>query len=160
MINSDSKVAMGGGHDHHHHEEPSSTRLAVSATIHCLLGCGLGEVAGVVIGVALGWTSVATLVLAVTLGLVFGFGLGLIPLLRAKFTLRRAIKQVVVTEVLSIAVMETAQVLVEVYTPGVMSAGLTSPLFWGGMTLALVAGFIAAFPVNYYLVKKGVRHQH
>ena len=59
-----------------------------------------------------------------------------------------------------IAVMETAEVLVEVYTPGVMSAGLSSPLFWAGMLLALAAGFLAAFPVNYVLVGKGIRHHH
>lgn len=160
-----------GGHEHHGHEghhehhgagdrEPSQVRLATSATVHCLLGCGLGEVVGVVIGVALGLTSVATLVLAVTLGFVFGFALGLVPLLRARFSLRRAVKQVIVAEVLSIAVMETAEVLIQVYTPGVMSAGLSSPLFWGGMLLALTAGFIAAYPVNYVLVGKGIRHQH
>jgi len=63
-------------------------------------------------------------------------------------------------EGLSILVMETAEVLVEVYTPGVMSAGLTSGLFWGGMLLAMTAGFIAAFPVNYILVGRGIRHVH
>ncbi len=169
----DSPTSAGGhehdGHEGHegHHEhhtaddsEPSQARLATSATVHCLLGCGLGEVVGVVIGVAIGLTSVETLVLAVTLGFVFGFALGLIPLLRARFSLRRAVKQVIVAEVLSIAVMETAEVLIQVYTPGVMSAGLSSPLFWGGMLLALTAGFVAAFPVNYVLVGKGIRHQH
>ncbi len=142
------------------HSEPSQTRLAMSATVHCLAGCGLGEVVGVVIGVAVGLTSVATLVLAVILGFVFGFVLGLIPLLRARFSLRWAVKQVLVAEGLSIAVMETAEVLVEVYTPGVMAAGLSSPLFWAGMLLALAAGFLAAFPVNYVLVGKGIRHHH
>ncbi len=128
--------------------------------MHCLAGCGLGEVVGVVIGVALGLTSVATLVLAVILGFVFGFALGIVPLLRARFSLRWAVKQVLVAEALSIAVMETAEVLVEVYTPGVMDAGLSSPLFWAGMLLALTAGFVAAFPVNYFLVGKGIRHHH
>ncbi len=56
--------------------------------------------------------------------------------------------------------METAEVLVEVYTPGVMRAGLSSPIFWGGMLLALTAGFVAAWPVNYWLVGKGIRHIH
>ena len=56
--------------------------------------------------------------------------------------------------------METAEVLVEVYSPGVMQAGLSSPIFWGGMLLALTAGFIAAWPVNYLLVGKGIRHIH
>ena len=74
--------------------------------------------------------------------------------------MKDAIRQVLIAEGLSIAVMETAEVLVEVYTPGVMEAGLTSGLFWGGMSLALLAGFIAAFPINYVLVGRGIRHVH
>ena len=140
--------------------EIGRVRLSTSATVHCLLGCGLGEVAGITIGVGLGLTTVATIVLAVSLGFVFGFALGVIPLMRAGFSTSWALKQVLVAEGLSIAVMETAEVLVEVYTPGVMSAGLLSPVFWGGMLLALTAGFIAAWPVNYWLVGKGIRHMH
>ena len=140
--------------------EASQTRLAMSATIHCLAGCGLGEVMGIVIGVALGLTTLLTLVLGVILGFVFGFALGIMPLLRASFSIQWAVKQVLVAEGLSIAVMETAEVLVEIYTPGVMSAGLSSPRFWAGMLLALAAGFVAAFPVNYILVGKGIRHHH
>jgi len=44
--------------------------------------------------------------------------------------------------------MEATEVLVEVYTPGVMEAGLTSWIFWAGMLLVLTAGFIAAYPVS------------
>ncbi len=135
-------------------------KLATSATAHCLFGCGIGEVMGVIIGTALAWSIVRTIVLAVILGFVFGFALGLTPLLRARFQLKDAVRQVLIAEGLSIAVMETAEVLVEVYTPGVMEAGLTSWLFWVGMLLALLAGFIAAFPVNYVLVGRGIRHVH
>lgn len=135
-------------------------KLATSATLHCLLGCGIGEVVGLAIGIALALSNVATIVLAVTLGFVFGFGLGLIPLLKAKFLVKDAIRQVLIAEGLSIVVMETAEVLVEVYTPGVMGAGLASWMFWGGMLLALTAGFLAAFPVNYILVGRGIRHIH
>lgn len=99
-----------------------------------------------------------TIVLAVNLG--FVFALGLIPLLRARLQLKDAFRQVLIAEGLSIVVMETFEVLVEVYTPGVMQAGLTSWLFWGGMLLALAVGFIAAFPVNYVLVGRGIRHVH
>ena len=140
--------------------EFSRTRLATSATAHCLAGCGVGEVLGVVIGVALALSRTVTIVLAVGLGFVFGFALGIIPLLRAGYTTRWAFKQVLVAEGLSIAVMETAEVLVEIYTPGVMGSGLSSPLFWGGMLLALTAGFAAAYPVNYWLIGKGIRHRH
>jgi hypothetical protein len=117
-------------HDHSERGGGGSTdpsqdriRLSTSATVHCLAGCGLGEVVGVVIGVA------------IVLAVVFGFALGLIPLSRAGFSRPWAIRQVLVAEGLSIVVMETAEVLVECYTPGVMQAGLASPLFWGGDAL-------------------------
>jgi hypothetical protein len=113
-----------------------------------------------IIGTALNMTTVSTIVLAVTLGFVFGFALGIIPLLRAGYTYARAFKQVFIAEGLSIAVMETAEVLVQLYTPGVMEAGLSQPIFWIGMGLALIAGFLAAFPVNYIMIGKGVRHVH
>ena len=147
-------------HEHHTHEEPNYMKLAFSATAHCLLGCGIGEVIGIVIGTALLFSTINTIILAVLLGFVFGFALGMYPLLKAKFSLRHAIKQVLIAEGLSILVMESAEVLVEVYTPGVMMAGLDEPIFWAGMLLALTMGFIAAFPVNYVMAKQGIRHHH
>lgn len=153
-------------HDHQaqeNHHQPTTgdkVKLATSATAHCLLGCGLGEVVGVIVGTALAWSIVQTIVFAVILGFVFGFALGLVPLLRAHFRLQDAVRQVILAESLSIAVMEAAEVLVQIYTPGVMAAGLTSSLFWIGMSLALLAGFIAAFPVNYVLAGRGIRHVH
>lgn len=160
-------------HDHHahhtahhpsHHPQqtaiPNHFRLAFSATLHCLLGCGIGEVLGVVIGTSLGWGNMETMILAVILGFMGGFLLGVIPLRKAGFDWARAFKTVLVAEGLSIVVMETAQVLTELYTPGVMNAGLDDRLFWFGMGLALLAGFAAAFPVNWWLIGKGVRHQH
>jgi len=148
------------GNEAHNKPEPARFGLSISATLHCLLGCGIGEVVGIIIGTALAWSNVRTIVLAIILGFFFGFLLGIAPLLRAGFGIRRALRQVFIAESLSIAVMEAAEVLVEVYTPGVMNASLTSLLFWVGMLLALTAGFIAAFPINYYLIGKGVRHQH
>ena len=56
--------------------------------------------------------------------------------------------------------MEITEVQIQVYTPGVMDAGLTSYIFWLGMGLALAAGYAVAFPVNYFLVGKGIRHIH
>jgi hypothetical protein len=138
----------------------SQLSLAHSATLHCLLGCGIGEVIGVIIGTAAGLSNLTTLVLAVVLGFVFGFLLGMRPLLRAGFEFNRALHQVFIAESLSIFVMELTEVLVQVYTPGVMDAGLNSGIFWLGMGCALVAGYAAAFPVNYILVGKGIRHIH
>jgi hypothetical protein len=151
-------------HHQHHHEhltDPSAVwPLALSATLHCLLGCGLGEVAGMIIGQALGWDNLSQMILAIVLGFIGGFALGMRPLLKAKFSFRFAFKQVLIAEGFSIVVMETAEVLTQIYTPGVMHAHITDPIFWTGMLLSLIAGFIAALPINYYMVQKGYRHQH
>ncbi len=152
-------------HNNHDHREDIldkglQLRLAHSATLHCLLGCGIGEVVGVIIGTALNFSNINTLILAVVLGFVFGFVFGMRPLLRAGFDFSRALRQVFVAESLSIVVMEATEVLVQVYTPGVMEAGLSSWIFWLGMGFALAAGYVAAFPVNYILVGKGIRHIH
>lgn len=135
-------------------------RLAFSATFHCLLGCGLGEVLGMIIGTAFLFSNHATMILAIILGFVGGFGLGIIPLKKAGYSWKAAFKQVFIAEGLSIAVMETTEVLVQVYTPGVMEAGLTDAIFWLGMALGLSAGFITAFPINYIFIKKGFGHRH
>ena len=113
-----------------------------------------------IIATAIGLNNVASIALAVSLGFVFGFMLGMRPLLKAHMAFPQAFKIVLVAEGLSIAVMEAAEVAVEIYTPGVMDASLTDGIFWLGMGLALVAGFVAAFPVNYVLVRRGIRHQH
>lgn len=134
--------------------------LALSATLHCLIGCGIGEVVGMIIGTALNMSMIDTIILSVTLGFVAGLALGVVPLLRANFTFRNALKTVIIAEGLSIAVMETFEVMTQWMIPGVMEAHLTDWIFWAGMLAALVVGFIAALPVNYLMIKRGVRHQH
>lgn len=147
---------------HHTPEETTENHLnlAISATLHCLLGCGLGEVLGMIIGNALHLSMLSTTLLAVILGFVFGFALGIIPLLRKGFTISQAFKIVFIAEGLSILVMEFFEVGTQWVIPGVMEAGLRSPIFWLGMLASLVVGFLAALPVNYYMIRRGVRHQH
>lgn len=150
-------------HHHSHHQLPKTENrfaLAVSATLHCLLGCGIGEVMGIIIANFIGLNMLNSMILAVVLGFVAGFALGMYPLLKAGFGFRQALRMVFIAEGLSIVVMETFEVLTQAYVPGVMEAGLTSGIFWLGMLLSLIAGFVAALPVNYYLIGLGIRHQH
>lgn len=151
-------------HSHHLHnskgKQLNHVWLALSATFHCLLGCGLGEIVGMVIGTWQAMSNINTMVLALVLGAFFGLLFGIIPLLRAGFSFAFSIKQVLIAEGLSILVMESVEVLVQVNTPGVMDAHLSDWLFWKGMLLGLVAGFIAAYPVNLFFIKKGIRHRH
>jgi len=159
-------------HQHHHaisqhahssgHEIKKENHfgLAISATLHCLIGCGFGEVLGMVIGTWLHMSNANSMLLAIILGALLGLLFGMLPLLRAGYSLRSALRQTLIAEGLSIAVMETVELMVQVYIPGVMDAHLTDWLFWKGMLIGLIAGFIAAFPVNYVMIKKGFRHQH
>ena len=153
-------AAQDGGHSSHDGGGggPSLNRLAASATIHCLTGCGTGEVLGVVIGSALGWSTVATIALAVVLAFLFGYAMTMIPLLRAGLGLRRSIRIGLAADTVSITIMEIVDNLVILAIPGAMAAPLTSLLFWGAMALALVAAGFAAFPVNRWLIARGRGH--
>ncbi|MEE8445109.1 MAG: DUF4396 domain-containing protein [Alphaproteobacteria bacterium] len=147
--------------DHPDHEGgggPSLNRLAASATIHCLTGCGFGEVLGMVIGTALGWGTVATIALAVALAFLFGYSLTLIPLLRAGLGLRKSVRIALVADTVSITIMEIVDNGVILAVPGAMAAPLGSVLFWGAMALSLVVAGFAAFPVNRWLIARGRGH--
>ncbi len=133
-------------------------RLALSATIHCLTGCGIGEVLGMVIGTALGWSNLATIVLAVVLAFLFGYSLTMRPLLRAGLGMRQATRLALAADTASIAVMEIVDNLIMVVIPGAMAAGLDSGLFWGSLALALAIAAVAAFPVNRWLIARGRGH--
>lgn len=149
----------------HVHELPaqrpiSNFRLALSATFHCLVGCGSGEILGMLIGMQLGFSNTQTIILAVILGFVLGLGLGVLPLLRAGFAPLKALRTVVVAEALGIAVMEAVDVAVLLSIPGASEAHFTDAFFWFGMAVALTAGYVAALPVNYLFIRAGIRHQH
>jgi hypothetical protein len=136
----------------------SLNRTAFSATLHCLTGCAIGEVLGIVIGTALGWSNVATIVLAIVLAFFFGYGLTMLPLLRTGMALGAVLPLAFASDTLSITVMEIVDNLIIVVIPGAMDAGLGSLLFWGSLAFALAVAFVAAFPVNRYLISRGKGH--
>jgi len=136
----------------------SLNRTAFSATLHCLTGCAIGEVLGIVIGTALGWSNVATIVLAIVLAFFFGYGLTMLPLLRSGMALGAVLPLAFASDTLSITVMEIVDNLIIVVIPGAMDAGLGSLLFWGSLAFALAVAFVAAFPVNRYLISRGKGH--
>ena len=136
----------------------SLNRTALSATLHCLTGCAIGEVLGLVIGTALGWGNVATIALAVGLAFLFGYSLTMLPLLRAGLALGAAVPLALAADTLSIAVMEIVDNAIMLVIPGAMEAGVGSLVFWGSLAVALAIAFVAAFPVNRYLIARGRGH--
>ncbi len=158
-------------HAGHGHMQPQSARgdegaatgaginaMAASATLHCLTGCAIGEIAGLIIGTSMGLGNVATIALAVGLAFLFGYTLSTLPLIRAGLGFFGALGVVLAADTLSIATMELVDNAVMAAIPGAMDAGLSNPVFWLGMMVALTAAFIAAYPVNRYLLSRGKGH--
>jgi hypothetical protein len=136
---------------------PSLNRTAWSATLHCLTGCAIGEVLGMVIGAALGWGTLATIALAVTLAFAFGYLFTLLPLLKV-MAVNRALKLALASDTASIAVMEIVDNAIMLVIPGAMDAGLSSVLFWASLAFSLAMAAVAAFPVNRWLISRGMGH--
>ena len=159
-------AAHGGGHAHgRHHPAPAArpprtslARLALTATLHCLTGCAIGEVLGMVVATALGWHALESVGLAVLLAFAFGYGLTMRPLLAAGMPFGQATRLALAADTISIAVMEVVDNAVLLAIPGAIDAHLTEPLFWGSLAAALAIAFVAALPVNYWLIGRGAGH--
>lgn len=132
--------------------------MAASATLHCLTGCAIGEILGMLIGTGLGLSTVVTIILAVGLAFFFGYALSTLPLLKAGTSFFAALSIVFAADTLSIATMEIVDNAVMALIPNAMDAGLVNPVFWLSMMAALMAAYLAAYPVNRYLMMKGQGH--
>jgi len=140
------------------HVPPTLTRSAFDATVHCLTGCAIGEVLGLVIGTALGLHDVASIALAIVLAFVFGYGLTMRPLVSSGLSFATAARTALAADTVSIVVMEIVDNAIVLLIPGAMAAGLVDPLFWGSLALSLGVAFLAAFPVNRWLIGRGLGH--
>ena len=138
--------------------DASLNRLAASATTHCMTGCAIGEVLGLVISTAAGWGTAASIGLAVILAFFFGYSLTMLPLLRTGMAFVAASGLALAADTASITVMEIVDNVIMVFIPGAMDSGLGSWLFWGSLALALGVAWIAAFPVNRWLIARGTGH--
>ncbi len=134
-------------------------KLAFSATLHCFTGCSVGEILGMVLGIIFKWPNIETVVVATVLAFLFGYSLTMLPLLRSGMSFGKALLLAFGSDTASIASMELADNVVIFFIPGAMDAQITSSLFWGSLALSLMIAFIAAFPVNMYLIAKGRGHR-
>lgn len=150
--------SMHDGHQQHGAATPSLNVTAFRATLHCLSGCAVGEVLGMVIGTALGLSNGATIALAVVLAFLFGYAFTMVPLLRTGMGWRQVAKLALAADTASIAIMEVVDNLVMLAVPGAMDAPLSSPLFWAALGVALLVAGVAAYPVNRWLIARGLGH--
>ena len=149
---------MEAAHADHGEGARALNAMAVTATLHCLTGCAIGEVAGMAIGTAAGFSNGGTMALAIVLAFVFGYSLTSLPLLRAGLTLAAVVPIAFAADTFSIALMEVVDNLIIVAIPGAMDAGLGDLLFWGSLSFALAIAFVAAVPLNRWLIARGRGH--
>lgn len=142
---------------HSGHATGSSFKLATYATLHCLLGCAIGELAGLAIGVSLGLDPWVTILLATALGFLSGYVLGLWPLVRTGKTWAEAFRLIWLGETISIGVMELVMNVVDYNLGGMNATSVIAAQFWIGYVFALPAGFVAAWPVNYWLLSRQIK---
>ena len=149
--------ATDGG-AHAQHAAIGGWRGAAKVTLHCLTGCAIGEWIGLTIGVTLGLQTMHTIALAVVLAYASGFALTLIPLMRSGMRLAQAFKIVWVGEAISIAAMELVMNVVD-YHMGGMRRGMSllHTQYWIAFSAAAVAGYLAAWPVNYGMLKSSIK---
>jgi hypothetical protein len=165
MAESDNAHAKHAAHAHHGHAHGDGGggpwRTSAQATLHCLTGCVIGEVAGLMIGVSLGLGIWPTIVLATVLAYTAGMTLGLIPVMRnQRVGMLEALRIIWIGEVISIGVMEVVMNFVDYQMGGMTAPSIASWMFWRGILFAVPAGFLAAWPVNYWLIRRELKACH
>ncbi len=125
------------------------------ATLHCLTGCVVGEVIGLAIGVTASLGVWPTMLLATALAYATGFSLGAVPVMRRQEVgLFAAIRIIWFGEAVSIGVMEIVMNAVDYQMGGVQAPSVFAVAFWRGLLFAIPASFLAAWPVNWILLRR------
>lgn len=138
--------------------EQSLTKSAVQATLHCLTGCAIGEILGMIVASALGWGNAATIAISIVLAFFFGYALTVRSVRRAGVEMRRALSLAFASDTLSITTMEIVDNGFVLLVPGALAAGLGDALFWWSLAVSLAIAFVAAVPVNRWLIARGRGH--
>jgi hypothetical protein len=145
------------------HEQYVSARWrqVFGSTMHCVAGDGIGILVGAVIGAAIAMPVLADLGVEYVLGFGFGWTIFQALFMRDMFgSYAASLKGTLRSELLSMNCLMGGMIAVstlawastrEAHDP-------THPLFWFRMSLALMAGFIVAFPMNWWLVANHLKH--
>lgn len=150
----------------HHPSTPPMWRAAFLGATHCGAGCALGDFAGewvafglslTIAGSELGGKLLLAFVLAYALGVAFQFwsiapmrGLGL----------REGVIAAIKADTFSLVAYEIGMFgCMIVFSMTFKALKPTNAAYWVLMQLAMVAGFITTYPVNWWLIGRGVKEK-
>lgn len=137
-------------------------RQVLGSTMHCVAGDGLGILIGAAIGSALHLSPTLHITFEYVLG--FGFGWTIFQALfmrdMAGGSFARSLRMTFIPEFVSMNALMAGMVPVMTLTMARVS-GSESPLrasFWFLMSMALLTGAIIAYPMNWWLVARHLKH--
>lgn len=130
--------------------------------MHCMAGDGVGILVGAVIASVMMLMGLVDVALEYVLG--FGFGWTIFQALfmrsEAGGSYKAALRNTFIPELLSMnalmAGMVPTMMLAMRYVQG--SHDPTQPAFWFVMSMALLVGFVTAYPMNWWLVTRHLKH--
>jgi Domain of unknown function (DUF4396) len=137
-------------------------RQVLGSTMHCVAGDGIGILAGATVGSILTLPHLADIALEYVLG--FGFGWTIFQALfmreMAGGSYRRSLANTFIPEFLSMNLLMTGMVPTAALGRMLIGHRLSplTPEFWFVMSMALLVGFIVAYPMNWWLVARGLKH--
>jgi hypothetical protein len=132
--------------------------MAASATLHCLIGCTVGELIGVTVGTHTGIGRENTVILAAILSFVSGYSFSVVPIVRSGMKFLSALKLVFAADTVSILTMTLVDNICMLTIPGAFDKDLSHPVYWLSRVISIAVAFLAAWPVNYYLLTKNKGH--
>ena len=137
-------------------------RQVLGSTMHCVAGDGVGILAGAAVASYLALSRPVDIALEYGLGFAFGWTIFQSLFMRdmAGGSYRRALATTFLPELLSMNVLMAGMIPIAALCRVAVGGALTPlmPAFWFVMSMALLAGFIAAYPMNWWLVAKGLKH--
>jgi hypothetical protein len=137
-------------------------RQVLGSTMHCVAGDGVGILAGTVLASYLALSRPADIALEYVLG--FGFGWTIFQALfmweMVGGSYATSLKKTFLAEFLSMNALMAAMLPVAALERLALGTMPTPrmPEFWFIMSMALLAGFISAYPMNWWLVARGLKH--
>jgi manganese oxidase len=138
-------------------------KQGVGSTIHCVAGDATGIILAAVITALLGLPMWLDLVVEYLAG--FGFGLFIFQSLFMKSmmggTYRENVRKSLMPEFISMNFMMAGMAPVMSFLMMGRDMRAMDPmelLFWGVMSLGVIAGFVTAYPANVWMVVRGLKH--
>jgi hypothetical protein len=137
-------------------------RQVLGSTMHCVAGDGVGILAGAVLSKLLVLALLAETALEYVLGFAFGWTIFQALFMKdmAGGSYKRSLESTFIPELLSMNCLMGGMIPVAALAwRGVPEAhDPTHGLFWFRMSIALMVGFAAAYPMNWWLVSNHLKH--